>query len=376
MMITNYGLEMMGFVPIPESMTIEARFMSVNIYEARGINLVKSKNPLKPTIITSEATKIENLTFIFGTSLNKCCKALIGDNFTDDEAKWRADTKSNPPYLVVITKLPDIAVCGKGYWKNEDEAVITHDCFSSTKQLLEKEEAKKTSVLITSLTVSLSSSEQVVKFVPICRDVLAETNLGKFLRDYQIVFNADIRTSRGLTIRQLSKKTTAALEKYNEFHPKVGYFFDLAIREKDKLKAFIYFFLVIEIFTHHTFQHLDHEVIVAKLHLIPERVKGSATDFLLERQKESKNLLQRFVFCAMAKWDEINDNDIATFKLVKKTRDRIYHGEEVSEKALPIQQTQSLALKLLHSLFHAGESNKPKVKKARLTLRGQPLKVE
>jgi len=362
-MITNYGLELMGFVSIPKGTTIEAQFVSLNIYEVKGINLTKGTKTSKTAPITTKVQVFENLSFVFGTSVNKCCKVIIGDIFTDDEAKWMSETKSKPPYLLVITKAPDIAVCSKGYWKDEEQSIITHDCFTSAKQLLQKEESTKISVLITSLSVSLSSSDQFVTFVPVCREVFAETNLGKPLRDYQITLTADITTSRGLTSHQLANKVKQAIEKYNQFHPKVGYFFDLASKEKDKLKAFIYYFLVIEIFTHQTFQLLNHDLVVAKLHIIPERVKGSATDLLIERQRECKNLAQRFIFCSLAKWCEINDKDIDTFKLVKKARDLIYHGEEISEKALPIKQAQVLALKLLHSLFNAESTNNAQVQR-------------
>jgi len=349
-MITDYGLQMMGFQPIPSGTVIEAKFMSLNIYEAKGINLVKGKIGAKPKTITGKVESVsENLIFVIGTSVNKCCKALTGESFCENEAKWRSENKSNPPYLLVLSKLPGPATCTKGHWIDEQDIITTHDCFSIPKQQLVKEEATKTSVLVTSLTVMLSSQDHLVTFFPICREVFAETNLGKTLRDVTVTFSGEVTVSRSLTVQKLGKKQAAAISKFNDIHPKVGYFFDLALKEKDRLKAYIYFFLVIEIFTHQTYQSLNHQTIVDALHIIPEKVKVSGTRLLLDQQKDYRSLLPRFIFCAMAKWKEIDDADIDNFLLLKKARDRIYHGEEISDKSLPIPKARSLALKLLSS---------------------------
>ena len=343
--LTNYALEQMGFELIPENGQIEAYFKSINVYEVRGITS-DEKSPLIP----EELKKVtEDFSFSIGDSVNAVCNVLIGDEFADDEEKWRAETKSTPPYLVVLTSLTEPAICAHGYWKHENNEIITHDCFSEAKESLQKAENKKTSALVTSLSAALSSVDRVVIFLPISREVFAETNHGKRLRDFRFSFSAEAYVSRPITAETMSAKIESALSLYDGLHPKVGYFFDLAIREKDKLKTFIYYFLVIEIHTHNTFKEIDYGSKVTDLHNLPERVKKSATEFFVDSQKESKNLLQRFIWCSIIKWSEVDDSDIDAFKSLKKIRDRIYHGEEVAESSLPIHQAQSLALKLLRS---------------------------
>lgn len=106
---------------------------------------------------------------------------------------------------------------------------------------------------------------------------------------------------------------------------------------------------MIEICTHNTFKEIDYDSKVVHLHNLPERVKKSAAEFLVDSQKESKNLLQRFMWCSILKWSEVEDPDIDAFKSLKKIRDKIYHGEEIAESSLPIHLAQLLALKLLRS---------------------------
>lgn len=343
--LSNYTLERMGFELIPENVQIEAYFKSINVYEVRGI-VSDNKSPLIPSELK---TVTDDFSFSIGDSVNAVCGVLIGDEFADDEEKWRTETKSTPPYLVVLTSLTEPAICTHGYWKHDNNEIITHDSFSEAKVSLQKVENKKTSALVTSLSVALSSVDRVVIFLPISREVFAETNHGKRLRDYRFSFSAEAYASTPITTKTLSTKIESALSLYERLHPKVGYFFDLAIKEKDKLKTFIYYFLVIEIHTHNTFKEIDYGSKVSDLHNIPVRVEKSAIEFLIDSQKESKNLLQRFIWCSILKWSEVEDSDIDAFKSLKKIRDRIYHGEEVAESSLPIHLAQSLALKLLRS---------------------------
>jgi hypothetical protein len=121
------------------------------------------------------------------------------------------------------------------------------------------------------------------------------------------------------------------------------------MQESDMLKRFIYYFLVIEVITHKTFKELDYNARISQLNNIPLRIESSVTELLIERQKEARNLSERFIWCAMLKWQEINDADITQFKIIKRFRDNIYHGEEVAETSLPVNSAKRLALKLLRS---------------------------
>lgn len=90
--------------------------------------------------------------------------------------------------------------------------------------------------------MALSSADRAVIFLPISREVFAETNYGKRLRDYRFSISAEGYVSRPVTAEAMAAKIESALSLYDELHPKVGYFYDLAIREKNNLKKFIYYF--------------------------------------------------------------------------------------------------------------------------------------
>lgn len=347
--LSNYALEKMGFEKIPDDLTIEARFRSLNVYEARGI-VSEKEAPLDPL---SLKTTDNEVSFSLGDSVNELCQIMAGDDFTDDEDKWKTETKSSPPYLIVLTESPEQVKCNDGYWKLENEAIITHDCFTKAKSSLQKLENERTAVVVAAISASLSSEQRSVAFIPLAREVFADTNLNKRLRDFRFEFSAEAYVSSPLDLASASDKLSSAIQLPHSLHPKVGYFFGLAIKEKDRLKKFLYLFLVIEIHTHQTFKELDYPGALTKLHVLPDRISESAAAFYIDRQKEAKNLTQRFMWCSILRWSDVGESDVENFKAVKRIRDRIYHGEEVAEKSLPISQAQSLALKLIRCNSYA-----------------------
>jgi hypothetical protein len=122
----------------------------------------------------------------------------------------------------------------------------------------------------------------------------------------------------------------------------------MGLEEKDNLKRFLYFFLFIERYTHHVFGKLNHGEHSNKLMNIPARLKETASEFLIERQKDSKNLSQRFLWCAIFVWKNLENEDIKNFKVLKKQRDKISHGENIDESNLPVGIAIELASKLLN----------------------------
>lgn len=347
--LTNYTLEKMGFEKIPANLTIEARFRSLNVYEARGI-VSDKKAPLDPSSLKNTDNEVS---FSLGDSVNEICRILAGDDFTDDEDKWKTETKTSPPYMIVLTESSEQVTCSNGYWKQENEEIFTHDCFTEAKESLQKLENIRTAVVVAALSASLSSEQRSVVFVPVAREVFADTNFDKRLRDLRFEFSAEAYGSSQIDTTSASNKISSALKLSHSILPKVGYFFGLATKEKDRLKKFLYLFLVIEIHTHQTFKELDYAGALTRLHVLPDRIADSAAAFYIDRQKEAKNLTQRFMWCSILRWSDVCDSDVENFKVVKRIRDRIYHGEEVAEKSLPISEAQSLALKLIRCNSYA-----------------------
>lgn len=119
------------------------------------------------------------------------------------------------------------------------------------------------------------------------------------------------------------------------------------MNEEDRLKKFLGLFLFIERFTHRTFESLKHDENVKQLFGVQHRLDKSATKFLSAVFSQFKNLAQRFHWCAMTAWVQLDDQDIKDFLEAKKVRDRLAHGGHYDESDLPIDKTKTLALKLL-----------------------------
>jgi hypothetical protein len=123
--------------------------------------------------------------------------------------------------------------------------------------------------------------------------------------------------------------------------------FYAALNEKDRLKQFLGYFMFIERLTHRTYKSLSYEGNAKKLFRILERMENTSSDFFSTVFSESKNLADRFHWCAMTAWDQLDDQDVGDFVSLKKARDRLAHGEHIEEADLPVEKAKMLGLKLL-----------------------------
>lgn len=344
MALSPYALEQMGYELIPEG-GIEAHFKSLNVYAIRGI-VSDDTSPLSPKTLYRVTN---DFSFSIGDSVNEIYQILIGDDLVENEESWRKETKSAPPYLITLSCLEEPIVSKPaGYWKHENGEILTYDCFPDARQpVLDKE--NKASAFLVLLTANLSSVDFLVTFAHLQREVFALTKDKTILRNFRLEVKADVYVSRKATSDTVANQIERTLKSYTAIQSKVGAFFDRANRENDVLKKFIYYFLVIEIHTHQTFRNLNYSESVATLNNIPARINSSAKEFFIQRHEESRNLMQRFVWCCILKWESVTDADIAQFKSIKEFRDKIYHGEDIAENLLPVAQARQLALKLLRS---------------------------
>ena len=282
------------------------------------------------------------LSVSIGNSVNAVRQALIGDVFTEDENKWRQNNKTNPSYLLVLTTAPESVSCNSGYWKHDDGKIFTYGCFTNAREAIKKFEKERGATFVTSLSAGLSTPEHPVTFIPIEREVFGVTTDNKILHDFRVIGTGELTVSTAITADILASRIKAAFSACLEFHPNVGYFFDLATREKDVLKKFLYYYLVIEIHTHNEFKKIDYSLSFE----VPKWIESSAMQFFVKYQ-EAKNLSQRFIWCLLLRWIEVGEKDFIQFREIKKFRDNIYHGEEVPEGTLPVNQARQLALKML-----------------------------
>ncbi|GEM_PF-2717963 len=344
MRFSGHVLENVGFQKIPDETVIKAQFRSVIVYEARGIISDKG-DPIDPSFLEYSDGEVS---LSLGDSVNEICRVLIDDDFTDDENEWEKERKTAPPYLIVVTKCPEEVVCSDGYWKNDGEKIVTQDCFPEGRESLRLLEKKRTSVLVSSLSALLSSEQNPVVFIQVHRAVFAETNLNMRLIDSWCSLSGEGHILSRIDNESISDKIKYIFSLSDSIHTRVGYFFNLAVNEKDRLKKFLYFYSAIEVHINKTFKELISDPDLTIPRIMPSRIAGFARlfDIKIPIQKAT-NIFHRFMWCSILQWGDVNNSDVNKFKALKSTRDRIYHGEDVEEKTLPIGEAQSLALKII-----------------------------
>ena len=104
---------------------------------------------------------------------------------------------------------------------------------------------------------------------------------------------------------------------------------------------------MLEVHTHQIFKTLDYTSSFDSINNLPNRIENETKNLFQAYQKEAKNLVHRFIWCSLLSWKDVSDEDIQQFKELKKIRDKIFHGEEIDLRSLPINQARLLALKMI-----------------------------
>jgi hypothetical protein len=359
MPLSKYSIEAMDFTKITNGMEIEATFSLVRVYQVKGISLKEfSTNSL-----ANLCYKDQEIAFGLGNSLNEVYNYMCNEKFDEHEEQWMQDNETVPPFLIIQINLNKSYTCKSGYWKkdkvNDEEIVVTYDCFSEAKRQLKDKDEKNVPLLISSLAVHFSSLNQPVRFKPIFREIFGKTSLGNTIVDVRIDMSATISISRSVNPSEIKTKIQDSLKLYSQLDYRIASLFHAALEETNRLKTFLHLFFVLERYTHQVFQEIDFQKCVIKADSIPDRVKVSGEKLFLELQVENKTPLElqkastkpllRFQWCALLVWEKISDQDIEDFKSLKKIRDKLSHGENVPEATLPVDLAEKLCLKLLSS---------------------------
>jgi hypothetical protein len=331
----------MGFRPRSAEDTISARFHSLNLYELRGHVF-----PNEPICVRSGTVGETTFKFAIGYVANQLCQALVKDDLFPDEAAWKHEHKSEPPYVLVHlgptaehTRTPE--------WLQEEGAeIVTYNSFASAKEELVQIESNVLSSLIASLFCEFSSEHQNAGFKFVLREVFGETAGGVTVRDIRFQLNANLSASMHQPTAFVEQAADRAARLAGRIHPKVSRFLHLAHQETDLLKQFLYFFLSIEIETHASFSSIDHSASIFQLLKTEARVQNTSVDLFEAQHKRLTTLFDRFSWCAMCIWTHITDDDVIEFKRLKKIRDEIAHGSISTPAQEAVLAAEKLALKL------------------------------
>jgi hypothetical protein len=338
---SSYAKESMGFRRIAEGEQIVAAFHSLHVYEVQGFTVNDHTLVSTRAEVSGAACSIA-----VGSSVNELAKALVADNFADDEEAWAKEHRCTPPYVVVHFGPTVQHSCAEGHVKEEQSGLATFDAFPLAKEELRSIENKVLPSLITALNCVFSSPESHARFRAVDRTVFGLTPEGATLHDLRFEFKASGYVSRALATDALEAAIGRTTSLAAAINPKVSRFFHLALEEDDLLKRFLYFFLSIEIETHATFSALDHSAHIAKMLDGQERLRATSIAFFEGQRERWTTLRARFIWCALCAWTHVTALDIDEFIRLKKIRDDIAHGSIAAPPAESVGAVERLAAKL------------------------------
>lgn len=343
MILSKHAIEAMGFTEYPQSDSLEISFGIIKAYSLRGMVFEKNSE-IKQSKVVSFG---HNCTLAISQSINEASKLLTGDVFADDEEKWLSENKATSPFVLIYFREEVPRVLQGGYRQKKDGSIYTYDAFPEGKIDIINWENDSIPSIVTALTVHLSTLERLVDLVPVARSVFGTTKEGTTLFDVKVTGSASGYVSTPKSLVEIDSSLEKSQNLFAGLKKDVCRHFYAALNESDRLKKFLGCFLFIERFTHSTYKSLSYSNDAYKAFKIPGRVEESVTKFFEKVFAESKNLSQRFHWCAMLAWKKLDDQDVACFLEIKKVRDKLTHGEHIDESELPVEKAKALALKLL-----------------------------
>lgn len=346
MQVSSYAIEKMGFSKYPDDNELPVKFAVQRVYSLQGINFEKESELLKSAVFQfGKQCKV-----VIADSVNKAANESCGEDYAENEEEWVKEKKGRPPYLLVCFEENEEHILKGGYRQEKEDHILTYDGFKDGKKEIKKWELEELPSIITSLSVHFSEPDLHIKLVSLDRSVYGKTKDDKTLFDLKMTGSMSAFVSRPKSTEEINSSLRKSTNLYSSLDQKTSRHIFMALEEPDRLKQFLYYFLFIERFTHSQFKKIDYDNYAKNMFNIPARIKNVGMEFFKERQLDAKNLSQRFQWCSLLLWNEIDDSDVTSFKELKKTRDLISHGENVIESTLPVEEIRRLALKLLGSI--------------------------
>jgi hypothetical protein len=340
--LSIYALESMGFRRLEVGESVSASFHSLHTYELQGIKLNGNDDVVRSHGISSGVP----YEVAIGISVNALTRSIMNDDLAEDEEEWQKIHKCQPPFVLIhIGPTKEHAMTGE-FIKFEGPTITTYESFIPARVELQEMEAAVIPNVVSALTCSLGLARSHLKLRKLSSDAFGITSSGMVLYDFRIEMRASLYASDQLELTEVNAKLQYANDLVEAINPKVSKFFFLALEEEDPLKRFLYFFLAIERQTHFVFSSVDHDRYLSDLIQSPERIRESSTIFFQKQREHWKSLQDRFVWCALSIWTHLSDDDIETFKRLKKVRDKIAHGEITEPPDDAVVEIERLIIKL------------------------------
>lgn len=202
---------------------------------------------------------------------------------------------------------------------------------------------------ISALSATLAGANRPLELKFLEKHSYGTTDDGTRVHDIRLTATATGYTTVRRESAEISEALNNAAKLANRLNRKSARLYYRGLQEKDRLKRFLNFYMAIEIHVHATFGAIDHPRFASSIFNSRPEFRASTEEFFSSQVASYKNARDRFVWCAITTWENLEDADLATFDDLRKTRNQIAHGviEQPSYEAA--LAAQSLAAKILDS---------------------------
>ncbi len=340
-----YALEAMGFRDLIDRGSLTASFMSVTVYEIRGITLPENFAYARESRVAGASYRIA-----VSNNVNVGSQCLIGDDFVESESEWLKEVKAAGPFVLIAVGPTDFIECEAGrMMRMPDNSITTYDSFPSLRETLKSLEDRVLPSLVATLTLALNEPDRYVALRKLARASAGRTPDGTTIHDIRLDVRAELTVSRPLGDARALEVIDASIKRAPKLHQRAAKYFALGTAEDDQLNKFLYFFLSLEVETHAVFGRIDHAKSL-RTQVLRDGTnirRPSAADLITRDVTKWDNLFDRFVWCAICAWPSLTDEDIKLFKGLKTARDAIAHGRESEPPAGFARKAELLAHKVL-----------------------------
>jgi hypothetical protein len=343
--LSTYALEAMGFRELLARGSLAASFMSVTVFEARGVTFPEGFADARQGRVAGASYRIA-----LSKSVNAGCQCLIGDDFAESEAEWLKEVKASGPFALVAVGPTNFIECESGrMMRMPDGNITTYDSFPRLRDTLRSLEDRVLPPVVSTLTLALNEPDRYVALRKVARASAGRTSAGVTVHDIRVDMRAELTVSRAISDTRAVEILDVSIGRAPTLHQRAARYFALGTAEDDQLKKFLFFFLSLEVETHAVFGRIDH---ARKLrgNLLRDGARAprpSAIELITRDVSKWDNLFDRFVWCATCVWCGLADDDIRLFKDLKSTRDAIAHGRASEPPAGFARQAELLAHKVL-----------------------------
>lgn len=342
---STYALEAMGLRDLINRGSLAASFMSVTVYEARGITLPDGFANGRQARVAGADYRIS-----LAKSVNAGSQCLIGDDFAESEPDWLKEVKAAGPFVLIAVGPTNFIECEAGrMMRMPDGSITTYDSFPSLRETLKSLEDRVLPPVVATLTLALNEPDRYVALRKLARASAGRTPDGTTVHDIRLDVRAELTASRALGDKQAIEVLDASIERAPRLHQRAAKYFALGAAEDDQLKKFLYFFLSLEVETHAVFGRIDHasQLRGQLLRDGTSPPRPATADLIARDIAKLDNLFDRFVWCVTCAWPALVDDDIRLFKDLKIARDAIAHGRASEPPAGYARRAELLAHKIL-----------------------------